>query len=365
MAVNPTGSDMKAFLAEDPDEPIVMLNLLRFAEGGAERYDAYIAHFRSYAAKVGAQIVYFGARVGADRRRAGQDWDAVLLVRYPSRRAFSDMVRDPGYQEGTHLRTEALTEAVLQPTTPRSTPRANPPHERGAPSSNGIAEGAPRSGLRGGRRGSGGRGGRLALRRAGAQALRHLEPARRTSRRNSSARATKPADAARVALDVLQHAAGPGREADAEDRADVGVGTEVSTPSSKHFTVSSASMNSIRSESSCRSTSWFVAPNCSRSPGQSRGRACRPRTRRSRRRRPARAVELVDHPVDHGVGRVRRPGAAGRLDAACGLLADLARQRERQLVHQLQHRGRVAGLRRRPARSSAGRCPRRASRRPR
>jgi hypothetical protein len=29
-----------------------------------------------------------------------------------SRRAFSDMVRDPGYQE-------ALTEAVLRPTTPR------------------------------------------------------------------------------------------------------------------------------------------------------------------------------------------------------------------------------------------------------
>ncbi|MCW2719383.1 MAG: hypothetical protein JWR81_3205, partial [Pseudonocardia sp.] len=36
MAVNPTGADMKAFLATDPDEPIVMLNLLRFAEGGAE-----------------------------------------------------------------------------------------------------------------------------------------------------------------------------------------------------------------------------------------------------------------------------------------------------------------------------------------
>lgn len=46
----------------------------------------------------------------------GQAWDAVLLVRYPSRRVFSDMVRDPVYQEGTHLRTEALVEAVLQPT---------------------------------------------------------------------------------------------------------------------------------------------------------------------------------------------------------------------------------------------------------
>ena len=46
----------------------------------------------------------------------GQAWDAVLLVRYPSRKAFSDMVRDPDYQAGTHLRSGALVEAVLQPT---------------------------------------------------------------------------------------------------------------------------------------------------------------------------------------------------------------------------------------------------------
>ena len=48
----------------------------------------------------------------------GQEWDAVLVVRYPSRRAFSDMLRDPGYQEGTQLRSGALVEAVLQATTP-------------------------------------------------------------------------------------------------------------------------------------------------------------------------------------------------------------------------------------------------------
>ena len=46
----------------------------------------------------------------------GYDWDAVLLVRYPSRQAFSDMVRDPDYQQITHLRTEALSDAVLQAT---------------------------------------------------------------------------------------------------------------------------------------------------------------------------------------------------------------------------------------------------------
>ena len=116
MAVNPSGADLKAFLAADPDQPIVMLNLLRFAPGGAERYDAYLAHFRLHAERVGARVVHYGH--GADPLVAepGQAWDAVLLVSYPSRRAFSEMVRDPGYQEGTHLRTEALVEAVLQPT---------------------------------------------------------------------------------------------------------------------------------------------------------------------------------------------------------------------------------------------------------
>lgn len=119
MAVDPTGAGMKAFLATDPDQPIVMLNLLRFADGGAERYDAYIAHFRPFAEQVGAKVIYFGHGATPIVAEQGQDWDAVLLVSYPSRRAFSEMVRNPGYQEGTHLRTEALTEAVLQPTTPR------------------------------------------------------------------------------------------------------------------------------------------------------------------------------------------------------------------------------------------------------
>jgi len=39
-------------------------------------------------------------------------------VRYPSRRAFSEMVADPEYQRITGLRTAALAEAVLEATVP-------------------------------------------------------------------------------------------------------------------------------------------------------------------------------------------------------------------------------------------------------
>lgn len=117
MAIDPSGADMKAFLTEAPDEPVTMLNLLRFGDGGRARYDEYIAHFNRTAARFGAEVIYYGYGHTPVVAEPGQDWDAVLLVRYPSRRAFSDMVRDPEYQTGTHLRTEALVEAVLQPTT--------------------------------------------------------------------------------------------------------------------------------------------------------------------------------------------------------------------------------------------------------
>ena len=121
MAVDPRGADLKRYLAEDPGGPVVMLNLLRFkADGGRERYAEYVEHFRRTAAPFGAEVVYVGDGSTAVIAEAGQAWDAVLLVRYPSRQAFSDMVRDPAYQEGTHLRSEALEEAVLQATVPTS-----------------------------------------------------------------------------------------------------------------------------------------------------------------------------------------------------------------------------------------------------
>lgn len=123
MAIDPRGADLKRYLAEDPGGPVVMLNLLRFAEnGGRERYGDYVEHFRRTAAGFGAEVLYIGDGSTALVAEDGQAWDCVLLVRYPSRQAFSDMVRDPDYNAGAHLRTEALSEAVLQATVPWATP---------------------------------------------------------------------------------------------------------------------------------------------------------------------------------------------------------------------------------------------------
>ncbi|WP_239152793.1 DUF1330 domain-containing protein [Virgisporangium aurantiacum] len=126
--VDPTGKDLADFLAGDPDSPVVMLNLLRFAEGGRENYARYVRAFReTFAPRYGVEVVYAGDGDTALVAEDGQQGDAVLLVRYPSRQAFSRMVADPEYQQITHLRTQALSEAVLQPTVPWGNRGPRPP----------------------------------------------------------------------------------------------------------------------------------------------------------------------------------------------------------------------------------------------
>ena len=121
MAVDPTGQDLKNLLAEDPGGPVVMLNLLRFkADGGRESYANYSKALveEGHLARVGGELIYAGDGSTALVAEDGQAWDAVLVVKYPSRAAFASMVADADYQKVTHFRTEALEEAVLQATVP-------------------------------------------------------------------------------------------------------------------------------------------------------------------------------------------------------------------------------------------------------
>jgi uncharacterized protein (DUF1330 family) len=119
MAIDPRGEDLKRLLAEDPGGPVVMLNLLRFVEGGRASYEEYVRHLsEGFLAKYGGEVRYAGDGSTALVAEDGQAWDAVLIVQYPSREAFSRMVADPNYQQVTGLRTRALSEAVLQATIP-------------------------------------------------------------------------------------------------------------------------------------------------------------------------------------------------------------------------------------------------------
>jgi uncharacterized protein (DUF1330 family) len=111
-----TAADIDRFLGEDDDQPIVMLNLLRFkTDGGRQRYLDYLAMAGPIVARYGAEILFAGDGATALCAEPGQSWDAVALVRYPKRTAFVDMIADPAYAVADPIRMSALEEAVLQP----------------------------------------------------------------------------------------------------------------------------------------------------------------------------------------------------------------------------------------------------------
>lgn len=118
--VDPTREDVRAFMAHDDGEPIVMLNLLRYdGEQGRRSYGEYLSRARKFFGAVGGRVIYAGDCGQALVAPEGDAWDSVLLVEYPSRSAFLEMVKDPAYQQITELRTRGLSAAVLQPTSRR------------------------------------------------------------------------------------------------------------------------------------------------------------------------------------------------------------------------------------------------------
>lgn len=97
------------------DGPVVMLNLLALKpDGGLERYIEYGAAVAPILEEVGGRPLYSarGSRALIGDQRA---WDLVLLVEYPSRAAFLEMIGSPEYREIAHLRTEAITASELHP----------------------------------------------------------------------------------------------------------------------------------------------------------------------------------------------------------------------------------------------------------
>lgn len=99
------------------DAPLVMLNLLAFKpDGGRERYEEYGEAVAPSLEKVGGRIVFMGTPALA---LLGEDsWDLVVLVEYPTRQAFLDMISSDEYQAIGHLRTEALAKSELHPMDP-------------------------------------------------------------------------------------------------------------------------------------------------------------------------------------------------------------------------------------------------------
>ena len=108
-------------LASSPDEgPVVMLNLLKFKEradsgerSGREEYNAYGRSARQMVEERGGRVVWMGRPEQVLIGDESQEWDAVALVEYPSRKTFIEMVSAPKYMEAHEHREGGLERTVL------------------------------------------------------------------------------------------------------------------------------------------------------------------------------------------------------------------------------------------------------------
>lgn len=105
-----------AFLAGDDGSAVVMLNLLRFEpDGGRERYLEYLGLAEPILARFGAKILFGGDGLPVLTTGQPEEWDAAVLVQYPRRSAFKNMVDDPDYQAVFKIGQAAIADIVLQP----------------------------------------------------------------------------------------------------------------------------------------------------------------------------------------------------------------------------------------------------------
>ncbi len=114
-------------LAQSPEKgTVVMLNLLKFkarASGvgdgsGAEAYKRYGDAAFNMIEEQGGRLIWAGR---GDQMLIGdphQDWDQVVLVEYPSRQAFIEMVSRKHYQQAHEHREAGLERTIVVACTP-------------------------------------------------------------------------------------------------------------------------------------------------------------------------------------------------------------------------------------------------------
>jgi uncharacterized protein (DUF1330 family) len=121
--VDPEREQFEAFKALPRDEPVMMLNLVKYRERaayddrsdvtGAEAYAAYGRESAPVFERVGGEIVWRGnpqvMLIGPFDKR----WDLAFVARYPTAGAFLEMVTDPVYREAVKHRQAAVADSRL------------------------------------------------------------------------------------------------------------------------------------------------------------------------------------------------------------------------------------------------------------
>lgn len=130
-AFQPTGDQFRAFRDDPYDGPIAQVNILKFRvraeyrpddpehgvdEPGSAAYQRYADAFGVAAAEVGGKCLLMGE---VERYFIGSgDWDAVMIMFFPDRKAFIATLNHPTYQDMHRHRDAGLLCQELLTTRP-------------------------------------------------------------------------------------------------------------------------------------------------------------------------------------------------------------------------------------------------------
>ncbi|MGB7405665.1 MAG: DUF1330 domain-containing protein [Pacificimonas sp.] len=132
ITIDPTADQVRALRDSDHVGPIVMVNMLKFRERAAypddfdgdadvSGEDAYARYQQVFTVAVGdtskAEVLYSGpvqqVFIG-EEGGAAEDWDKMLIVRYPDKQDFLNMMANEQYrEEGLVHRYAGLERTVL------------------------------------------------------------------------------------------------------------------------------------------------------------------------------------------------------------------------------------------------------------
>lgn len=126
--IDPERAQFDAFKALPRDQPIHMLNLVRFKDKadypadhplaaqnltGAEAYGHYGADSGPVFQRVDGRIVWRGTMEAMVIGPDAEHWDAIFVAEYPGSGAFMEMVTDPVYRQAVVHRQAAVETSRL------------------------------------------------------------------------------------------------------------------------------------------------------------------------------------------------------------------------------------------------------------
>jgi len=126
--IDPSRANFDAFKALPRDEPIHMLNLLRYRQraeypaghpneakgwSGRRAYEEYGVTSGPIFRRVGGTLVWRGAFQTMVTGPDNEVWDDGFVAQYPNAVAFLEMIKDPDYQQAVINRSAALSDSRL------------------------------------------------------------------------------------------------------------------------------------------------------------------------------------------------------------------------------------------------------------